>query len=779
MKALLTTKVITVMLVLCALSVFAGTAQSSTTLFSDGFESGDFTAGGWTKPSHSTKVSVTTDSNYTGTYGARITASASSSWLTKSESTQGYNTIHVLYDRKTTYGDIVLVVRWSSDGGSTWTNLETVNASAGWASENWTLPSSADNDPNFLLQFITTTGTGSHYAYIDNVKITGNDSSVSPPGKAISPTPANLATNVVVTTDLSWAAGTGATSHDVYFGTTSTPPLVSSNQASNTYDTGTMANGTTYYWRIDEENAGGTTTGDVWSFTTKAQVPNVLNMTQAAAGSAITGAGLVVGTVTQQCSDTVAAGNVISQDPIGGTQVNVGSAVNLVVSSGQPSVPNVVGQTQAAAIAAIGAVANISYGSSTTQCSAVAAGNVISQSATGTVSCGTVVNLVVSSGQPSVPSVVGSTEANAIAAIGAVANISYGSSATECNDTVATGNVISQSATGTVSCGTVVNLVVSSGPCLRTISGYVTEPDVNIPVEGVLVDANNNGGGTDTTDANCYYKIVVPYNWSGTATPIKEGYTFEPNNISYNNVVADEVNDYTATLMTFNIAGYVFGPDLITPISDVNVSAENGGGPWTSKYGGGSSLTDSGGYYEVWVDYNWSGKVTPAKYAYVFEPNGISYEDVNADFAGQDYAGTLLTFKITGYITNECNVPISDVLVSADNGGGQAMTDANGFYDVWVSYAWSGTVTPEKLYYTFNPVGLSYVGVLVDQVEQNYTADNIYDLDCDGYIDLGDVKVMCDNWLTTGSKTPIPGDFDADGTVNFTDFAIFANAWGD
>jgi hypothetical protein len=714
MKALLTTKVITVMLVLCALSVFAGTAQSSTTLFSDGFESGDFTAGGWTKPSHSTKVSVTTDSNYTGTYGARITASASSSWLTKSESTQGYNTIHVLYDRKTTYGDIVLVVRWSSDGGSTWTNLETVNASAGWASENWTLPSSADNDPNFLLQFITTTGTGSHYAYIDNVKITGNDSSVSPPGKAISPTPANLATNVVVTTDLSWAAGTGATSHDVYFGTTSTPPLVSSNQASNTYDTGTMANGTTYYWRIDEENAGGTTTGDVWSFTTKAQVPNVLNMTQAAAGSAITGAGLVVGTVTQQCSDTVAAGNVISQDPIGGTQVNVGSAVNLVVSSGQPSVPNVVGQTQAAAIAAIGAVANISYGSSTTQCSAVAAGN-----------------------------------------------------------------VISQSATGTVSCGTVVNLVVSSGPCLRTISGYVTEPDVNIPVEGVLVDANNNGGGTDTTDANGYYKIVVPYNWSGTATPIKEGYTFEPNNISYNNVVADEVNDYTATLMTFNIAGYVFGPDLITPISDVNVSAENGGGPWTSKYGGGSSLTDSGGYYEVWVDYNWSGKVTPAKYAYVFEPNGISYEDVNADFAGQDYAGTLLTFKITGYITNECNVPISDVLVSADNGGGQAMTDANGFYDVWVSYAWSGTVTPEKLYYTFNPVGLSYVGVLVDQVEQNYTADNIYDLDCDGYIDLGDVKVMCDNWLTTGSKTPIPGDFDADGTVNFTDFAIFANAWGD
>jgi hypothetical protein len=31
-----------------------------------------------------------------------------------------------------------------------------------------------------------------------------------------------------------------------------------------------MANSTTYYWRIDEKNAGGTTTGVVWSFTTAA-----------------------------------------------------------------------------------------------------------------------------------------------------------------------------------------------------------------------------------------------------------------------------------------------------------------------------------------------------------------------------------------------------------------------------------------------------------------------------------------------------------------------------
>jgi hypothetical protein len=63
-------------------------------------------------------------------------------------------------------------------------------------------------------------------------------------------------------------------------------------------------------------------------------VPNVVGLTQAAATTAITGAGLVLGTVTTASSNTVPAGNVISESPVAGTMVNTGSAVNLVVSSG-------------------------------------------------------------------------------------------------------------------------------------------------------------------------------------------------------------------------------------------------------------------------------------------------------------------------------------------------------------------------------------------------------------------------------------------------------------
>jgi hypothetical protein len=93
---------------------------------------------------------------------------------------------------------------------------------------------------------------------------------------------------VSTTADLSWTAGSGATSHDVYFGTATTPPFVQ-NQAGTTYDPGTLLPTTTYYWRIDEKNAGGTTAGPIWSFVTAgAAAPTFV-----AAGSVTSGTGTI------------------------------------------------------------------------------------------------------------------------------------------------------------------------------------------------------------------------------------------------------------------------------------------------------------------------------------------------------------------------------------------------------------------------------------------------------------------------------------------------------
>src|SRR5216110_308280 len=67
---------------------------------------------------------------------------------------------------------------------------------------------------------------------------------------------------------------------------------------------------------------------------TPVAVPNVVGQTQAAATSAISGAGFTVGAVAQESSTTVASGSVISQNPAAGVDSASGSAVDLVVSTG-------------------------------------------------------------------------------------------------------------------------------------------------------------------------------------------------------------------------------------------------------------------------------------------------------------------------------------------------------------------------------------------------------------------------------------------------------------
>src|ERR1700724_2388045 len=181
----------------------------------------------------------------------------------------------------------------------------------------------------------------------------------------------------------------------------------------------------------------------------KMTVPNVEGLTQAAATTAITAAKLTGGTVTQQISNTMATGNVISQDPASGSSVAQGSPMNLVISSGPQmvTVPKVEGLTQDAATTAITA-AKLTVGTVTQQTrNTVAAGNVIFQDpASGnSVAPGSPVNLVISSGPQmvTVPNVEGLTQAAATAAITA-AKLTVGTVTQQSSNTVATGNVISQ-----------------------------------------------------------------------------------------------------------------------------------------------------------------------------------------------------------------------------------------------------------------------------------------------------------------------------------------------
>jgi serine/threonine-protein kinase len=147
--------------------------------------------------------------------------------------------------------------------------------------------------------------------------------------------------------------------------------------------------------------------------TTVQTVPDVIGMTQSAASAAITGAGLSLGHVTLIYSDSAPSGTVTDQAPNAGVTAPAGSQVAVTISRGptpaaSPSaaaVPNVTGQSQSQAVAALqsaGFAVVVDQLPSTT----VPAGTVSDQTpASGVLAQpGTTVTIVVSTGPPATPS---------------------------------------------------------------------------------------------------------------------------------------------------------------------------------------------------------------------------------------------------------------------------------------------------------------------------------------------------------------------------------------
>lgn len=100
----------------------------------------------------------------------------------------------------------------------------------------------------------------------------------NPPNIPSNPSPANGSINVPTNKVLTWTGGDpngDVVKYDVYFGLTSPPPKVSSNQSSASYNSGTMSMNTTHYWKIVSWDSFGTTTaGPIWKFTTSEAVNN-------------------------------------------------------------------------------------------------------------------------------------------------------------------------------------------------------------------------------------------------------------------------------------------------------------------------------------------------------------------------------------------------------------------------------------------------------------------------------------------------------------------------
>ena len=101
---------------------------------------------------------------------------------------------------------------------------------------------------------------------LDNITATPG-----PPAAPSLSSPGNGVTGVLVAPALTWNAASGAASYDVYFGTLSSPPMVT-NTTATSYSPGPLNSGSIYYWRIVARNTVGTTSSATWSFTTGAPV---------------------------------------------------------------------------------------------------------------------------------------------------------------------------------------------------------------------------------------------------------------------------------------------------------------------------------------------------------------------------------------------------------------------------------------------------------------------------------------------------------------------------
>jgi hypothetical protein len=247
--------------------------------------------------------------------------------------------------------------------------------------------------------------------------------------------------------------------------------------------------------------------------------------------------------------------------------------------------------------------------------------------------------------------------------------------------------------------------IVSLALILSTVNTSTAQDTTNVKTLTISGNVGIQGVGMHGlpgvvfTDSSGNYVATVPFGFTGTVSPEREGYTFNPPTKIYSAVTSDMTNqNYTAELITLTISGVVAG------IEGVVMQGLPG-----------DPVTDSRGFYQATVDYGWSGRVKPIKEGYEFNPPELIYSRVVRDMVHQIYEPTPLTREISG------DINIAGVFLQGLPGA--PVTDKEGRYSARVEYGWSGIVKPVKEGYDFTPPSRTYSAVKTDLDNQDYFAE--------------------------------------------------------
>lgn len=199
----------------------------------------------------------------------------------------------------------------------------------------------------------------------------------------------------------------------------------------------------------------------------KVTVPNLVGKTVAQATPSLQAQGLGLGQQTPVTSDKP-KGQIIAQDPTGGSILEKGQSVNVSISAGkaQVQVPDVVGMTSQSAAQQALLDVGLALGTVTEQDSDQPAGQVLAQSpaAGTTVDAGSKVNVTISNGLVNVPNVVNLDQAQATSDL---ANAGFQvDPRTQVTSSSPPGTVLSQTprANSKAQKGSVITIMVATAP---------------------------------------------------------------------------------------------------------------------------------------------------------------------------------------------------------------------------------------------------------------------------------------------------------------------------
>jgi subtilisin family serine protease len=221
----------------------------------------------------------------------------------------------------------------------------------------------------------------------------------------------------------------------------------------------------------------------------------------------------------------------------------------------------------------------------------------------------------------------------------------------------------------------------ANGP--YSIAGMVTSGGA--PMAGVTI---STGGISTTTAADGSYSLLGLIAATYNLTPSKAGLNFTPTSTML--TITGSQTDTNFQETTYSVSGKITS-DGLNGVSGVSIS--DGAGHTTLSTADGSyTLSDllPGNY-----------TITPSKAEYTFTPASAPIT-LGPSASAVDFSANLLTYTISGYITNDGVNGLGGVSIS-DGSGHNTPSAADGSYSLSGLPAGSYTITPSKAEYAFTP----------------------------------------------------------------------------